>query len=97
MNAECLKCGRLSKAGKNCMYCDEFVPHIQPTNDELHEAWAAAIHAQGIPGAYGEAMQNLRVLRERRTTWFGERENNLRKSLDNYLKRFLPPQKESAR
>jgi hypothetical protein len=58
----------------------------QPTNDQLQSAWTAAIHAQDIPGARTEALQELRSLREARTTWFGERENSLRVSIDLFLR-----------
>ena len=56
----------------------------QPTDDELHAAWTACIHAEGIPGAQSEAMQRLRELRDRRTTWYAA-ENELRVALDNYI------------
>lgn len=57
----------------------------QPSNDELQTAWTDCIHAQGIPGAFGDAVQRLRALREQRTTWFGVKENELRVALDKYL------------
>ena len=63
----------------------------QPSNEELHAAWTAALHAEGIPGAKAETMQRLVELRERRSTWFGSQENNLRVALDNYIKGSTAP------
>jgi hypothetical protein len=57
----------------------------QPSIQQLQDAWTAAIHAQDIPGARGETLAELSRLRFERTTWFGERENSLRVSIDLYL------------
>lgn len=62
----------------------------QPTADELQDAWNKAIQAEGIPGAQAAAYQELLALRNAKTTWFGERENNLRFSLDRYLSMTVP-------
>ena len=56
----------------------------QPTDDELNRAWTDAIYAQDIPGAYSQAIQELRALRDKRTTWVGE-ELKLRAALDAFL------------
>ena len=57
----------------------------QPTYDELQAAWTEAIHAHGIPGANAEAMQRLISLRNKKTTWLGKQENDLRYALDAYI------------
>jgi hypothetical protein len=57
----------------------------QPSIQQLQDAWTAAIHAQDIPGARAQTLAELSRLRFERTTWFGERENSLRVSLDLYL------------
>lgn len=58
----------------------------QPTYEDLMRAWNNAIVCQDIGGSRAETMQELIALRERKTTWFGKEENDLRCSLDAYLR-----------
>ena len=58
----------------------------EPTYDDLQTEWNRAIQAEGIPGAHADALQSLQRLRDAKSTWFGERENNLRFALDKYLR-----------
>jgi hypothetical protein len=57
----------------------------QPTDEELHVAWTDAIYAENIYGARAESLQQLKALRDRRTTWVGSKEWELRCAIDNYL------------
>lgn len=62
-------------------------PHMnQPTYDDLVRAWNAAIVCQDIGGSRAETMQELITLREKKTTWLGKEENDLRLALDAYLR-----------
>ena len=58
----------------------------QPTYEDLMRAWNSAIVCQDIGGSRAETMQELIALRERKTTWVGKEENNLRFALDAYLR-----------
>lgn len=64
---------------------------VQPSHDDLHRAWSAAIECEGLGGARSETLQTLIRLRDRKTTWFGSEENNLRVSLDNYIRAKTTP------
>lgn len=57
----------------------------QPTYDDLMRAWNDAIVCADMGGSRAEALGELRRLRDLKTTWFGERENELRFALDRYL------------
>ena len=69
------------------MSADSKTVSEQPTYDDLHEAWMHAINCEGIGGAHAAALQELQALRDRKSTWFGAKENSLRWALDNYLQR----------
>ena len=58
----------------------------QPTYEDLMRAWNNAIVCQDIGGSRAETMQELIALRERKTTWLGKEENDLRCALDAYLR-----------
>ena len=58
----------------------------QPSYDDLLRAWNEAIVCADIGGSRAETMQELIALRERKTTWFGKEENDLRLALDAYLR-----------
>jgi hypothetical protein len=62
----------------------------QPSDFDLIRAFDRAIESEGIGGAYSEYMLELRRLRELRSTWFGEQENKLRRSIDAYLSGIEP-------
>lgn len=62
----------------------------QPTNQELNQAWTAAIECEGMAGIFSNLLLELRTLRDKRTTWYGKDENNLRYSLDKYLRHHFP-------
>lgn len=57
----------------------------EPTLSELLAAFNDAIISEGIAGAQAETRQILDNLRKKKTTWIGEKENNLRYVLDEYL------------
>lgn len=59
--------------------------NAEPTVDDLQAAWTQAIHADGIPGAQGSALLELRRMRDAKWTWFGVRELELRAAIDAYL------------
>lgn len=61
----------------------------QPSNSELEQAWTAAIECEGLGGIHSNLLLDLRELRNKRTTWSGKDENNLRYSLDNYLRHYF--------
>ncbi len=54
----------------------------QPTNDELERALTEVSQVISVPGGYQMAIEKLRGLRDRRTTWFGTDECRLRYSID---------------
>ena len=58
----------------------------QPTDQELITAMRIAKVFSGTQQA-GDAMEDLRRIRNRRTTWFGEDELALRRRLDEYIER----------
>ena len=58
----------------------------QPTYDDLMRAWNAAIVCADIGGSRAETLGELIAMRERKTTWFGKEENDLRPALDAYLR-----------
>lgn len=60
----------------------------QPTDQELNSAWTNAINMEGSGAAFSSAIQELRRLRNLRTTWYGSSENNLRSSLSKYLEKY---------
>lgn len=57
----------------------------QPTDEELHQAWTDAINLEGQSAPFSSAIQKLKELRNKRSTWYGEKENELRRSLNDYL------------
>lgn len=57
----------------------------QPTYLELSLAWTEAIDAESIGGARAESLQKLKALRDRKTTWVGRCENDLRSAIDDYI------------
>lgn len=59
----------------------------QPTYEALSMAWTHAIECEGIPGARAETRLQLATLRDRKTTWSGKAENDLRFAIDRYLGR----------
>lgn len=63
-----------------------FNSDAQPTVEQLQRAWTRAIEMEEIPGARGETWQKLFLLREAKHTWVGKEENDLRFSLDSYLR-----------
>lgn len=71
-------------------HADPLPVELEPTADELQAAWTAAINAEGIPGAQAQAFQDLLAMRNRKWTWYGERENNLRFALDRYISMTVP-------
>lgn len=58
----------------------------QPTIEELRRAWTDAIYGKDIPGYRTESHQILLDLRNKKHTWVGKEENDLRFALDNYLR-----------
>ncbi len=60
-------------------------PEGQPTIDDLQLAWTNAISAEGIGGAQSETRAKLQELRNKRTTWLGKSQYDLRLCLDSYL------------
>ena len=59
---------------------------MQPTADEINQAWTRAIECQDIGGARSESMGELIRLRNLKTTWAGPEENKLRFALDDFLR-----------
>jgi len=57
----------------------------QPTDEELHVAWTNAINMEGEGAAFSAAIQELTELRNKRSTWYGSEENELRRALNDYL------------
>ena len=74
-------CKRCGSALHRSDECEE-----QPSYEDLIRAWNAAIECRGIGGASSATLQELIELRERKTTWFGKEENDLRFMLDAYLR-----------
>lgn len=60
--------------------------HDQPTIDELKAAVDNLSQCLGIAGSQSEAMQHLSALRNRKTTWCGKEENELRFIIDIALR-----------
>lgn len=58
----------------------------EPSELDLHRAWTEALTEIG--GARSDAIQKLRALRSKKTTWVGEHENLLRLALDDFLALF---------
>lgn len=58
----------------------------QPSYDELVRAWANAIDCEAMGGPRMEYRHELIRLRNLKTTWFGKAENDLRFSIDAYLR-----------
>lgn len=65
---------------------DLTTPNSEPHIDDVVRAWNAAIECEGIGGARAATMQELIDLRNRKATWFGVYENNMRFAIDNYLR-----------
>lgn len=59
---------------------------MQPTADEISQAWTLAIECDGIAGARAAAQAELIRLRNLKTTWVGPEENKLRFALNDYLR-----------
>ncbi len=57
----------------------------EPTYDELNRLWTAAIECEGIGGASAQARQELIAARQKKFTWIGGRECNLRIAIDRYI------------
>ena len=57
----------------------------QPSDEELAAAWNDAIELEGQGDRFATALRRLTVLKNLRTTWYGEEENNLRRSIEQYL------------
>jgi hypothetical protein len=57
----------------------------QPTIQELQTAWTIAIELEGIAGAQSQAKVDLKRIRDRKHTWVGDKENQLRFAIDRYL------------
>ena len=57
----------------------------QPTIQELQTAWTICIELEGIAGAQSQAKIDLRRIRDRKHTWVGKQENELRFAIDRYL------------
>ena len=60
-------------------------PAAQPTDDELRAAWTDAINAESMLGSLAPRNE-LAELRNRRTTWVGAQQINLRFAIDAYLR-----------
>jgi hypothetical protein len=58
---------------------------MEPSIEELHVAWTDAIASEEIPGAASETLLILKELRNRKYTWFGKRECELRIVLNKYI------------
>lgn len=58
----------------------------QPSIDDVMRAWNAAIQCEGIGGARAETMMELIYIRNRKTTWLGKYENDMRFAIDNYIR-----------
>ena len=58
----------------------------QPTLQELEAAFNNCCLAAGIGGAHAEAIQELRRLRNLKTTWVFKKENDFRFMVDRYLR-----------
>jgi hypothetical protein len=61
-------------------------PDCEPHIDDVVRAWNAAIQCEGIGGSRAETMQELIAIRNRKTTWFGKYENDMRFAIDNYIR-----------
>jgi hypothetical protein len=59
--------------------------HIQPTNDDLRVALAAAIEENERHSPTEDALQSLWAMRARRSTWFDVEELALRKEIDEFF------------
>jgi hypothetical protein len=57
----------------------------QPTIQEIQTAWTICIELEGIAGSQSQAKVDLKRIRDRKTTWVGKEENNLRFAIDRYL------------
>ena len=62
----------------------------QPTADQISQAWTYAIEAENIGGARSQTLIELKELRDKKTTWCGKYENDLRFSVDRYLESKFP-------
>ena len=58
----------------------------EPTYEELRAALNNLAQCVGIAGSEAEARMQLRTLRERKFTWYGAKENELRYAIDMALK-----------
>lgn len=58
----------------------------EPNFVQLQAAWTKALKLRGVTGAEAEAREQLRVMRDQKTTWFGSEENALRIAIDKYLR-----------
>ncbi len=58
----------------------------EPSIDDVVSAWNAAIECEGIGGSRSETMQQLIEIRDKKTTWFGKFENDMRFAIDNYIR-----------
>ena len=58
----------------------------QPPIDDVVRAWNAAIQCESIGGSRAETMMELIEIRNRKTTWFGKYENDMRFAIDNYIR-----------
>ena len=61
---------------------------IQPTIDDISSAWSRAIELQGIPGAFSDALSDLRGLRHKKSTWIGPDEHKIMFAVDAYLRHY---------
>ncbi len=58
----------------------------EPSYDDLVRAWGAAVDCEGMGGSRMETRLELVRLRNLKTTWYGKAENDLRFSIDAYLR-----------
>jgi hypothetical protein len=57
----------------------------QPTIDELDQAWTKVIDCLSIGGAASESISELKEMMSRKTTWYGTKENEFRRAINNFL------------
>ena len=57
----------------------------QPKIDQVGAAYAHAIDEQRNLDNFKDALDNLRNLRNKKTTWVGEYENEMRRDIDDFL------------